>query len=89
MIPREAVMEGTIRVFNLKILDFLTKRINEIVYSFAKAYRVQVDDKIPLVKMKYPPVINHTKEAAHIERLAKATFGEENFTDDGLPCFAS
>ena len=37
----------------------------------------------------YPPVINHETEAAHVERVAKAALGEENFSQEGLPIFAS
>ena len=89
MIPREAVMEGTIRGFDIEAMKFLIKRINEIVVSISKAYRLQVESDEPVAAIFYPPVINHPTEAAHIERLAKATFGEENFTDEGLPSFAS
>ena len=42
MIPREAVLEGTIRGFNTKVMEFLVKRIKEIVTSIAKAYRLDV-----------------------------------------------
>ena len=89
VIPREALLEGTIRAFSKEIIAFLIKRINEIVTSICKAYRVQYNIDNSVTETLYPPVINHDKEAAHIERLAKATFGEESFTQEGLPCFAS
>ena len=41
VIPREALLEGTIRAFSKEIIAFLIKRINEIVTSICKAYRVQ------------------------------------------------
>ena len=89
VIPREAVLEGTIRAFNKEVMAFLIKRIKEIVASICKAYRVQIDEENSTTHTFYPPVINHAKEAAHIERIACSTFGKENFTAEGLPCFAS
>ena len=85
VIPREAVLEGTIRGFNREVMEFLIKRIKEIVASICKAYCLQVDELNSKTALTYPPVVNHPKEAAHIERLAKATFGEEKFTGEGTP----
>ena len=85
VIPREAVLEGTIRGFNREVMEFLIKCIKEIVASICKAYCLQVDEINSETALTYPPVVNHPKEAAHIERLAKATFGEEKFTGEGTP----
>ena len=72
----------------MKIIEFLAKRVDEIVTGIAKAYRLEAKGGV-LMDSMYRPVINHEIEAAHVERIAKATFGEENFTQEGLPIFAS
>ena len=73
----------------MKVIEFLGKRIREIVNEVAKAYRLEVVEGGVPEEYMYPPVINHETEAAHVERIAKATFGKENFSEEGLPCFAT
>ncbi len=89
VIPRTAVMEGTFRAFDMEIIERLRKRIAEIVHGIAEAHRLEVDTTDPITYMKYPPVINHKKEADHVERVAKEVFGKDNFTTAGTPVFAS
>ena len=84
--PDEAFMQGTIRSYDAATCDLIHKRIHEICEGIGKSMGCKVD--VDLNKM-YPAVINHKKEADHVERLAKKWFGPEHFSAVDLPCTAS
>ena len=37
----------------------------------------------------YPPVDNHEEQVTTVKQVVKETFGEESFSDKGLPVYAS
>jgi hippurate hydrolase len=79
-------MQGTLRTYDEDTCDLIHKRIREISEGTAKAMGCTVE--VDLNKM-YPAIINHKKEADHIERLAKKWFGPEHFSQLDLPLSAS
>jgi len=79
-------MQGTLRTYDAATCKLIHKRVREICEGTAKAMGCKVD--VVLWDM-YPAVLNHKKEADHIERLAKKWFGPEHFSQLDLPLSAS
>jgi len=84
--PDTAFMQGTIRYFNQEVCELVIQRITKIAQSTADAHGCTVDVDFNRL---YPALINHEKEAGHVERLAKTNLGEEWFVQEGVPMLAS
>jgi hippurate hydrolase len=84
--PDEAVMRGTIRSYDKGACDLVHQRIRDICEHTGTAFGCTVD--VDLNAM-YPAVLNHEKEAGHIERLATKWFGKEHVSQNDLPLSAS
>ncbi len=77
VVAEEAVIEGTMRFFDTKVSDFLTKRINEIARAIAESERCTIDTEEPLVTPSGLPTINHAVQESYIKKVAKELLGEE------------
>jgi len=89
VIPDHATLIGTVRTFDLKVLDLIESRMRTIAEHTAQAFDATVDFRF---KRNYPPLINHAKETAfavevlqsivgagHVDAHVEPTMGAEDF----------
>jgi amidohydrolase len=89
VIPDHATLIGTVRTFDLKVLDLIESRMRTIAEHTAQAFDATVDFRF---KRNYPPLINHAKETAfavdvlqsivgaeHVDAQVEPTMGAEDF----------
>jgi len=75
IIADEATMAGTVRTFNLGVLDLLEKRMRAIAHHTAAAFDAQVDFEF---HRNYPPLINHAKETVFATKVMQSIVGPSN-----------
>ena len=75
IIPDEARMVGTVRTFDLGVLDMVEKRMGEIAEHTAAAFNASVNFNF---QRTYPPLINHPKETEFAIGVMQSVVGEEN-----------
>ncbi|MHA0858241.1 M20 metallopeptidase family protein [Paenibacillus sp. CMAA1364] len=75
VIPKNAVMTGTIRTFDPQAQHFMPERIERIVHQIADAYRCQ-----SVVKYihQVPVLVNHDEQVQHVESIIDRLIGEEH-----------
>ena len=89
VIPDDATLIGTVRTFNLDVLDLIESRMRAIAEHTAQAFDATVDFRF---KRNYPPLINHAQETAfavevlqsmvgveHVDARVEPTMGAEDF----------
>lgn len=89
VIPDDATLIGTVRTFNLDVLDLIESRMRAIAEHTAQAFDATVDFRF---KRNYPPLINHAQETAfavevlqsivgveHVDAKTEPTMGAEDF----------
>ncbi|CAL60449.1 Putative hippurate hydrolase protein HipO (Benzoylglycine amidohydrolase) (Hippuricase) [Herminiimonas arsenicoxydans] len=89
VIPDNARLIGTVRTFDLKVLDLIENRMRAIAEHTAQAFDATVEFHF---KRNYPPLINHAKETAfavdilqgivgaeHVNAQVEPTMGAEDF----------
>ncbi len=89
VIPDDATLVGTVRTFDLKVLDLIESRMRAIAEHTAAAFDAKVSFHF---KRNYPPLINHAKETAfavevlqgivgaeHVDAQVEPTMGAEDF----------
>ena len=75
IIPKEVIMEGTIRSLNKEIGEFIFNRMNEIVTSTAKMFRGEAE----LIELSsVPPLSNDNNLAHEITDYIKDLVGENS-----------
>jgi hippurate hydrolase len=67
VIPSEAYLSGTIRVFSTETLDLIKSKIASITQATAMAHSCQASVEIT---DQYPPVINHPEGVAFVTHVA-------------------
>lgn len=73
IIPREVIMEGTIRSLDKEIGEFIFNRINDITVNTAKMFRGEAE----LIELSsVPPLTNNTDLAKEITSYVKDLIGE-------------
>lgn len=73
IIPREVIMEGTIRSLDKEIGEFIFNRINDITLDTAKMFRGEAE----LIELSsVPPLTNNTDLAKEITSYVKDLIGE-------------
>ncbi|MDU1310263.1 MAG: M20 family metallopeptidase [Clostridium sp.] len=73
IIPREVIMEGTIRSLDKEIGEFIFNRINDITVDTAKMFRGEAE----LIELSsVPPLTNNTDLAKEITSYVKDLIGE-------------
>src|SRR5690606_20706555 len=82
IIPDEARMVGTVRTFDLGVLDMVEKRMGDIAEHTAAAFNASVDFNF---QRTYPPLINHAKETEFAIGVMQSVVGAENVDTDTEP----
>ena len=73
IIPREVIMEGTIRSLDKEIGEFIFNRINDLTVNTAKMFRGEAE----LIELSsVPPLTNNTDLAKEITSYVKDLIGE-------------
>ena len=75
VIPDEATLIGTVRTFNVAVLDLIEQRMRVIAEHTAAAFDAQVEFRF---KRNYPPLINHAKETAFAIEVMQSIVGTQN-----------
>lgn len=74
IIPREVIMEGTIRSLDKEIGEFIFNRINDITVNTAKMFRGEAE----LIELSsVPPLTNNTDLAKEITSYVKDLIGDK------------
>jgi hippurate hydrolase len=82
VIPDDATLVGTVRTFDLPVLDLIENRMRAIAQHTAAAFDASVRFQF---KRNYPPLINHEKEAAFAARVLKSLVGADKVNDKMEP----
>jgi amidohydrolase len=87
VIPDSATLQGTVRTFDVGVLDLIERRMRELTHGLAAAFELQADFSF---RRNYPPTINHAAETAFVQRALQAmgaavqdfepTMGAEDFS---------
>jgi amidohydrolase len=75
VIPDEATLTGTVRTFDLAVLNMIEQRMHEIARHTATAFDAQVDFRF---KRNYPPLINHASETTFAVEVMQSLVGTQN-----------
>ncbi len=75
VIPDAAALIGTVRTFNIAVLDLIERRMRAIAEHTATAFDAQVEFNF---KRNYPPLINHAKETAFAVDVMQSIVGAQN-----------
>ena len=86
VLPDDAIVFGTLRTYNPKVLESVKEKMIHISECTAQAFDCKVEFEI---NDKYPVTINPEKETQHIFRIAKKYFGENRVSSIGLPMTGS
>jgi len=82
IIPDEARMVGTVRTFDLSVLDMVEKRMGEIAEHTAAAFDASVNFHF---QRTYPPLINHPQETKFAIGVMQSVVGSERVDTDTEP----
>lgn len=74
VIPDNASLIGTVRTFDLKVLDLIESRMRAIAEHTAEAFDAKVEFRF---HRNYPPLINHAKETAFAVEVLQSIVGTE------------
>jgi hippurate hydrolase len=86
IVPNEAVLRGTVRTFDTKVLDLIQTNMERIVEHSALAFGASAHLRF---KRNYPPTINHPPEAAFLAEVLKDVVGAENVNLNPEPTMGS
>jgi amidohydrolase len=75
VIPDHATLIGTVRTFDLDVLDLIENRMRTIAEHTAQAFDATVDFRF---KRNYPPLINHPKETTFAVDVLQSIVGAES-----------
>ncbi len=75
VIPNDATLIGTVRTFDLKVLDMIETRMRAIAEHTAQAFDAKVEFRF---KRNYPPLINHATETAFAAEVLQTIVGVDN-----------
>ncbi|RBA23125.1 M20 aminoacylase family protein [Herminiimonas fonticola] len=74
VIPDNASLIGTVRTFDLKVLDLIESRMRAIAEHTAEAFDATVEFRF---HRNYPPLINHAQETAFAVEVLQSIVGAE------------
>lgn len=75
VIPDDASLIGTVRTFDLAVLDMIERRLREIAEHTAAAFGATVDFHF---RRSYPALVNHASETAFAVEVLQSIAGEDN-----------
>lgn len=73
IIPDEATLIGTVRTFDIGVLDLIERRMRDIAVHTASAFEAEVDFQFV---RNYPPLLNHARETDFAIRVMQSIVGE-------------
>jgi amidohydrolase len=89
VIPNDATLIGTVRTFDIKVLDLIESRMRSVAEHTAQAFDATVEFRFT---RNYPPLINHPEETAfaanvlqeivgadHVDTQVEPSMGAEDF----------
>lgn len=82
IIPDSASMVGTVRTFNLPVLDMMESRMREIASHTAAAFGARIEFEF---KRNYPPLINRAPESAFAIDVMRDVVGPQRVVTDVVP----
>lgn len=82
VIPDDASLIGTVRTFDLDVLDLIEKRMREIAEHTATAFGATIDFRF---KRSYPALVNHPKETAFAIEVMRSIVGADKVNDQMEP----
>jgi hippurate hydrolase len=82
VIPDEATLIGTVRTFEIAVLDLIEQRMRTIAECTAAAFGAEVEFRF---KRNYPPLINHPKETAFAVEVMQSIVGANNVNAQAEP----
>ena len=82
VIPDDASLIGTVRTFDLDVLDLIEKRMREIAEHTAAAFGATIDFHF---RRSYPALVNHPQETAFAVDVLQSIVGTENVNADMEP----
>jgi hippurate hydrolase len=74
VIPDEATLIGTVRTFDIAVLDLIEQRMHKIAAQVASGFDAQVAFAF---KRNYPPLINHAKETGFAIEVMQSIVGAD------------
>lgn len=74
VIPDQATLIGTVRTFDMDVLDLIENRMRSIAEHTAQAFDATVDFRFT---RNYPPLINHAKETAFSIEVLQSIVGAD------------
>ncbi len=74
VIPDNASLIGTVRTFDLKVLDLIESRMRKIAKHTADAFDATVEFRF---HRNYPPLINHAQETAFAVEVLESIVGQD------------
>ena len=86
VLPDDAIIFGTLRTYNPKVLEKVKEKMIHISTCTANAFDCKVEFEI---NDKYPVTINPKTETDHVFRIAKKYFGAERVSSKDLPMTGS
>jgi amidohydrolase len=82
VIPDEANLIGTVRTFDLDVLDLIEKRMHEIAEHTAAAFGAEIDFRF---NRSYPALVNHPQETAFAVEVMQSIVGPDKVNDQMEP----
>lgn len=73
VIPDSCELQGTVRTFDVAVLDMIEQRMRETSDGICKAFGANCE--FDFVR-RYPPTVNHVKEAAFVQGMLRRFAGE-------------
>ncbi len=86
IIPNEAVLRGTVRTFEMEVLDLIEAGMAQIVEHSAAALGASATLRF---KRNYPPTINHHEQTLFAASVMREVVGEENVRSNLEPTMGS
>ena len=86
VIPDEATLIGTVRTFNMDVLDLMEQRMQDVASHTAAAFGAKVEFNF---KRNYPPLINHPQETAFAVGVMQSIVGKDSVNAQVEPTMGS
>lgn len=86
VVAEHAVLRGTVRVFDLAVLDRIEEGMRRVAHSTAAAHNASVEFGF---KRNYPPLVNHAAETAIATDVMTELVGAEAVQPDITPTMAA
>jgi hippurate hydrolase len=73
--PDSCELQGTVRTFNVEVLDMIEQRMRRITEATCQAFEADCEFTF---RRNYPPTINHPKETEFARKLLTGLVGAHN-----------